>query len=88
MTLGDRFGAFFAAANDGLAPYPWQVELVERIAAAGTWPHIAAPTGAGKSAVVDVHVFLVAEHAAGALAVRPPRRLALVAPRRVLVDDQ
>lgn len=88
MTLAQRFGAFFAAVNDGSAPYPWQVQLVERIAATGTWPHIGAPTGAGKSSVVDAHVFLVAEHAAGALTVRPPRRLALVAPRRVLVDDQ
>lgn len=88
MNLTERFQAFFTAANDGAAPYPWQVELVERVAATGTWPHIAAPTGAGKSSVVDVHVFLVAEHAAGALATRPPRRLALVAPRRVLVDDQ
>ena len=88
MTLAQRFGAFFAAANDGIEPYPWQVELVERVAATGTWPHIAAPTGAGKSSVVDVHVFLVAEHAAGALPVRSPRRLALVSPRRVLVDDQ
>jgi CRISPR-associated endonuclease/helicase Cas3 len=88
VNLAQRFSAFFAAANDGIAPYPWQVELVERVAAAGAWPHIAAPTGAGKSSVIDVHVFLVAEHAAGALAIRPPRRLALVSPRRVLVDDQ
>ena len=88
MTLEGRFGAFFAAANGGVAPYPWQFELVERVASTGSWPHIAAPTGAGKSSVVDVHVFLVAEHAAGGLAVRPPRRLALIAPRRVLVDDQ
>lgn len=88
MTLPDRFTAFFAAANQGLEPYPWQVELVERVAATGTWPHIAAPTGAGKSSVVDAHVFLVAEHAAGALDNRPPRRLVLVAPRRVIVDDQ
>ena len=88
MTLAERFCAFFAAANDGVEPYPWQVELVRRVAATGSWPHISAPTGAGKSAVVDVHVFVVAEHAAGALTVRPPRRLALVSPRRVLVDDQ
>lgn len=88
MTLAGRFRAFFEAANDGSAPYPWQVELAERVAATGTWPHIAAPTGGGKSSVIDVHVFLVAEHAAGALIARPPRRLVLVAPRRVLVDDQ
>jgi CRISPR-associated endonuclease/helicase Cas3 len=88
VSLADRFGAFFAAANRGSRPYPWQCALVEEIAETGRWPDIAAPTGAGKSSVVDVHVFLVAEHASGRLAVRPPRRLVLVAPRRVLVDDQ
>ncbi len=88
MTVGERFSAFFAEANGGAVPYPWQVALVETIASTGRWPDIAAPTGAGKSSVVDVHVFLVAEHAAGHLQTRPPRRLVLVAPRRVLVDDQ
>ncbi|MHB8657310.1 MAG: type I-G CRISPR-associated helicase/endonuclease Cas3g [Solirubrobacteraceae bacterium] len=88
MSLADRFGAFFAAANGGSSPYPWQCALVQEVAETGRWPDIAAPTGAGKSSVVDVHVFLVAEHASGRLAVRPPRRLVLVAPRRVLVDDQ
>src|SRR3954453_6200170 len=86
--LQDDFAAFFAAANEGARPYPWQSALVERVAETGRWPDIAAPTGAGKSSVIDVHVFLVAEHAAGRLATRPPRRLVLVAPRRVLVDDQ
>lgn len=88
MSLRERFGAFFASANDGARPYPWQSALIEGVAATGRWPDIAAPTGSGKSAVIDAHVFLVAEHAAGRLAVRPPRRLVLVAPRRVLVDDQ
>ena len=88
MSTLERFSEFYAAANGGCRPYPWQCALVERVAAAGRWPDIAAPTGAGKTAVVDVHVFLVAEHAAGAQIARPPRRLILVAPRRVLVDDQ
>jgi CRISPR-associated endonuclease/helicase Cas3 len=88
MTARDRFVEFFAEANDGAQPYPWQCELVERVADTGKWPDIAAPTGAGKSAVIEAHVFLGAERAAGRLAVRPPRRLILVSPRRVLVDDQ
>lgn len=88
MSLQERFAAFFAGANDGATPYPWQCNLVERVATTGHWPDISAPTGSGKSAVIEVHVFLVAEHAAGRLAIRPPRRLVLVAPRRVLVDDQ
>lgn len=88
MSIGERFVAFFAAANGGARPYPWQVALAELVATAGRWPDISAPTGAGKSSVIDIHVFLVAEHAAGRLGVRPPRRLVMVAPRRVLVDDQ
>ncbi len=96
MTLLDRFDRFFAAVNGGENPYPWQQALVASIAESGRWPAaIQAPTGAGKSSVVDVHVFLVAERerlrreASGTCAVqRPPRRLVLVAPRRVLVEDQ
>lgn len=95
MTVADRFRAFYAAANDGDEPYPWQVALAQRLAETGAWPAaIGAPTGAGKSSVVDVHVFVVAErarqvaHGAEPTVARPPRRLVLVAPRRVLVDDQ
>lgn len=88
MTLLGRFAAFFASANDGATPYPWQCALVDRVATTGRWPDISAPTGSGKSVVIDVHLFLVAEHAAGRLTARLPRRLVLVAPRRVLVDDQ
>lgn len=93
--LADRFCAFFAAANGGHEPYPWQSRLVAQVARSGHWPSaICAPTGSGKSSVVDVHVFLVAERArqravpGAELIARPPRRLVLVAPRRVLVDDQ
>jgi CRISPR-associated endonuclease/helicase Cas3 len=96
VTLLDRFGRFYAAVNGGDDPYPWQEELVSAIAKTGCWPSaIHRPTGAGKSFVVDAHVFLVAERermrgeASGCGVVRrPPRRLVLVAPRRVLVEDQ
>jgi CRISPR-associated endonuclease/helicase Cas3 len=96
VTLLDRFDGFFAACNDGEQPYPWQRALVASVAEHGRWPRaIQAPTGAGKSSVVDVHVFLVAERARmrreaseGGAIQRPPRRLVLIAPRRVLVEDQ
>lgn len=82
------FNEFFAAAHDGARPFPWQLRLVEQLLATGCWPkQIAAPTGAGKTAVIDTHVFAVAAMADDAGAV-VPRRLALVAPRRVLVDSQ
>lgn len=94
MTVLERFDRFFRAVNGGAMPYPWQRSLADQIARTGQWPAaITAPTGSGKSSVVDVHVFLVAEHARQAVdapdrIARPPRRLVLVAPRRVLVDDQ
>lgn len=84
----DDFNEFFAAAHDGARPFPWQLRLVEQLLVTGCWPNqIAAPTGAGKTAVIDAHVFAVAAMADGAGAV-VPRRLALVVPRRVLVDSQ
>ncbi len=84
----DDFDEFFATVHDGAAPFPWQRRLVERLVVTGRWPvQIAAPTGAGKTAVVDAHVFAVAAMADGCAA-QLPRRLALVVPRRVLVDSQ
>ena len=89
----EEFGAFFSAAHStedgpGPAPYQWQWRLLEQVLREGRWPEqIAAPTGAGKTAVIYVHVFAVALMAAGA-AVRVPRRLSLVVDRRALVDNQ
>jgi CRISPR-associated endonuclease/helicase Cas3 len=88
MSAAERFAAFFGALNEGAKPYPWQCALVQSIADSGRWPDICAPTGSGKSAVVEAHAFLVAEHVLGRMRCRPPRRLILVSPRRVLVDDQ
>lgn len=86
MTWGmTRFEEFFAAANAGRLPYRWQSRLAERVVSTGYWPEvIAAPTGSGKSTVVDIHVYAVA--AAADAAVRPPRRMAVVVNRRALVD--
>ncbi|MDG4771551.1 type I-U CRISPR-associated helicase/endonuclease Cas3 [Solwaraspora sp. WMMD792] len=82
------FGAFFAAVRAGQQPFRWQERLVDHLLATGRWPdQLVAPTGAGKTSVIDVHVFAVALMAAGH-PVRVPRRLALVVDRRALVDDQ
>src|SRR5665811_706248 len=48
---------------------------------------IDAPTGSGKSSVVDIHIFAVALMAAGT-GPRVPRRLCAVVGRRALVDNQ
>src|ERR1700733_15348476 len=84
----DDFEEFFAAVNEHQRPFRWQRKLLDTVLANGRWPdRIAAPTGAGKTSAIDVHVF------ATALSVdndgpRLPRRLAMVVDRRVLVDDQ
>ncbi len=89
MTLGiDGFDSFFRALHSDQSPFAWQDRLLRYLVAEGRWPdQITAPTGAGKTAVIDVHVFAVALMAAGA-APRLPRRLSLVVDRRALVDSQ
>jgi CRISPR-associated endonuclease/helicase Cas3 len=83
-----HFGAFFAAVRGGHRPFRWQERLLDHLLRTGRWPdQLVAPTGAGKTSVIDVHVFAVALMASGH-PVRVPRRLALVVDRRALVDDQ
>jgi CRISPR-associated endonuclease/helicase Cas3 len=89
MTLGLKdFTDFFAEVHGGYGPFRWQERLLDQVLT-GCWPdRIDAPTGAGKTAVIDVHVFAVALMADKVTSVRVPRRLALVVDRRTLVDDQ
>lgn len=89
MTLAaDDFEVFFAAVHGGQHPFAWQRRLLDTVLEQGWWPdRIVAPTGAGKTAVIDVHVFAVAMMAAGS-GPRVPRRLSLVVDRRALVDSQ
>ena len=80
MLQPDDFDAFFEAVY-GYGPFPWQRRLVEQVIEEGHWPEdIAIPTGAGKTAVIDIGVF--------ALAASPsmPRRMVFVVDRRVVVD--
>lgn len=90
LTRAD-FPAFFAALNGGSEPYPWQRDLVARLAR-GEWPdQVVAPTGAGKSVFIEAHVFLRALAVASGTSaggVPYPRRLALSVGRRALVDAQ
>lgn len=82
------FTKFFAAVNRGASPFRWQERLLDTVLESGRWPdRIAAPTGAGKTSAIDVHVFATALTAASG-GTRLPRRLAMVVGRRVLVDDQ
>jgi len=88
MTLTvEDFGPFFSDLHSSHRPFAWQVRLLDHLLATGQWPTVVgAPTGAGKTAVIDVHVFACALMTVG-VAPRLPRRLALVVDRRVLVDS-
>lgn len=84
----EEFGDFFAALNGGHYPFSWQEEVLDHICEHGVWPErINAPTGSGKSSVVDIHLFANALAAVGA-APRVPRRLCVTVGRRALVDSQ
>ncbi|MBF6332410.1 type I-U CRISPR-associated helicase/endonuclease Cas3 [Nocardia transvalensis] len=85
LTVAD-FDEFFRAVNDGHPPFRWQRRMLAELVRTGRWPdRLVAPTGAGKSSVVDMHVFAVALSARGGA--RVPRRLAVVVNRRGLVDS-
>lgn len=90
------FARFFAAVNDGSAPFPWQERLARE-----TWARLAGgaetsflpdlldiPTGAGKTSIIDVVTFLQAlEGGLPPASRKVPRRTVFVVDRRVVVDQ-
>lgn len=79
------FGEFLEAVH-GYRPFPWQEALAERVIDGVGWPgSIAAPTAAGKTAVIDLAVFALAASIEGSTE-RAPRRIFFVIDRRVVVD--
>lgn len=87
MLTRERFSEFFGACNDGRPPFAWQIRLLDHLLDHGRWPQaITAPTGAGKTSAIDVHVFCQALMRVGA-APRLPRRLVVTVNRRSIVDS-
>ena len=86
MQLGPGdFAHYFRAVHDH-DPFPWQQALIDLLAERDTWPPVLdLPTGAGKTAALDIAVFHLA------LRADAPRkaalRIALVVDRRLVVDD-
>lgn len=80
------FTYFFQEAT-GHDPFAWQTRLLDHVLETGTWPTtISAPTGAGKTSAIHVHVFVNALAANGS-APRVCRRLVMTVNRRALVDS-
>lgn len=66
MLTRSDFADVFAALNNGHRPFAWQERLVDQVFRTGRWPDVInAPTGSGKSCVVDVHAFVNALYAGG-----------------------
>lgn len=80
-----HFAEFFRAIHQ-YDPFPWQQDLVDRLAESDSWPDVLElPTGSGKTAALDAAVFHLA------LRYKAPRKAALrivfVVDRRLVVDD-
>ena len=82
LAVADFCGVFEAV--HGVPPFAWQSRLLNMVIENG-WPEVvAAPTGAGKTAVLDVALFHLA------LGLQPrtaPRRVVLAVDRRIIVDQ-
>jgi len=81
MLTSNQFQEYFQTIH-GSAPFPWQQRLLNQVVSTGQWPSVLSlPTGAGKTAILDISLFALA---CGA---RIPRRTVLVVDRRIVVDD-
>jgi CRISPR-associated endonuclease/helicase Cas3 len=81
------FAAFFEAIH-GCAAFPWQQALAQRVLEDGRWPPLLdLPTGAGKTAAIDIAVFHLAREADKGPDRRAPVRILFVIDRRIVVDE-
>lgn len=81
-----EFDAVFEAIH-GTPPFPWQRRLAAILAAGGSWPPMLdLPTGAGKTAALDVALFHLALQAGLGEARQAPLRVVFVVDRRIIVD--
>ncbi len=89
MTLdAEMFRRFYAEVN-GVETFPWQADIVHQVLTKRSWPSLVdVPTGMGKTAMIDVAVFVAAATAVEQGADRlGRRRVMLVVDRRIVVDE-
>ena len=85
LTVND-FQIFFRAIH-AVEPFPWQTELAKEVLKKGRWPSLLdLPTGAGKTAAIDIAVFHLAFEAENGHKRRAPLRILFVIDRRIVVD--
>ncbi len=79
------FDAYFEALH-GQEAFPWQRRLAARVLETG-WPSLLdVPTGAGKTAAIDIAIFHLACEAQRGPARRAPMRILFTVDRRIVVD--
>ena len=82
----EQFSEYFNALH-GRPPFPWQESLARHVCNTGTWPStLDLPTGAGKTAALDVAVFHLALQASAERR-QAPVRIVYVVDRRTIVDQ-
>ena len=81
------FREFFEELH-GHAPFPWQRRLAEELCRTHAWPDIIdLPTGAGKTACIDIALFHWFVSASNGTPSSSARRIAFVVDRRIIVDE-
>lgn len=87
LSISD-FPEFFQAVY-GVDPFPWQHQLVGEVDEHRGWPDLFdLPTGTGKTAILDIAVFMLALDAGRSPEERwAARRTVMIVDRRVIVDQ-
>ena len=81
------FATFFREVH-GHKPFMWQGHLLDKVVLDRRWPKVIdVPTGAGKTACIDVALFALALNLNDASPSWCARRIVMVVDRRVVVDQ-